>query len=251
MLRLFLPFCVAATALVAQQMTPPTYTYKVIRTYPHDHEAFTQGLIYMDGVLYEGTGLNGKSSIRKVALETGKVLQKKDNEYQYFGEGLTNWGSELIQLTWQSGVAFVWDRATFQLKKTFKYGGEGWGLTHDGKQLILSDGTPVLRYLEPATFAEKGRLVVLEGRRPVQNINELEWVKGEIWGNIWQQDRIARIDPKTGQVIGWIDLRGLLKPNETEGTDVLNGIAYDAKGDRLFVTGKLWPKLFEVKIVPR
>lgn len=226
----------------------PVYSYRVVRTYPHDPNAFTQGLIYLNGFLYEGTGLNGRSTLRKVKLETGQVLQEKRIEEQYFGEGITDWGGELVQLTWQTGVGFVWDRGTFTLKKKFSYAGEGWGLTHDATRLILSDGSPVLRFLDPVTLAEKGRLVVLDGRRPVANLNELEMVKGEIWANIWQTERIARISPQTGQVLGWIDMRGLLRPEEMRDIDVLNGIAYDAKGDRLFVTGKLWPKLFEVKI---
>lgn len=226
----------------------PVYSYRVVRAYPHDPNAFTQGLIYLNGFLYEGTGLNGRSTLRKVKLETGQVLQEKRIEEQYFGEGITDWGGELVQLTWQTGVGFVWDRGTFTLKKKFSYAGEGWGLTHDATRLILSDGSPVLRFLDPVTLAEKGRLVVLDGRRPVANINELEMVKGEIWANIWQTERIARISPQTGQVLGWIDMRGLLRPEEMRDIDVMNGIAYDAKGDRLFVTGKLWPKLFEVKI---
>ncbi len=226
----------------------PVYSYRVVRAYPHDPNAFTQGLIYLNGFLYEGTGLNGRSTLRKVKLETGQVLQEKRIEEQYFGEGVTDWGNELIQLTWQTGVGFVWDRGTFTLKKKFSYAGEGWGLTHDATRLILSDGSPVLRFLDPVTLAEKGRLVVLDGRRPVANLNELEMVKGEIWANIWQTERIARISPQTGQVLGWIDMRGLLRPEEMRDIDVMNGIAYDAKGDRLFVTGKLWPKLFEVKI---
>jgi glutamine cyclotransferase len=247
-LRAFLTaLCFAAFATAEV----PVYTYKVVKTYPHDPSAFTQGLIYLDGFLYEGTGMPGKSNLRKVNLETGKVLQEKRIEEPYFGEGVTNWGSQLIQLTWQHGVGFVWDRATFQLKKQFKYPGEGWGLTHDDKQLILSDGSPVLRLLNPDTLAEKGRLVVLDGRRPISNLNELEWVKGEIWANIWQTDKIVRISPQTGQVLGWIDLTGILPAADRGNVDVLNGIAYDEKKDRLFVTGKWWPKLFEVKIVPR
>ena len=229
----------------------PVYTYRVMKTYPHDPSAFTQGLIYLDGFLYEGTGMHGHSNLRKVNLETGKVLQEKRIEQQYFGEGITNWGSQLIQVTWQHGVGFVWDRATFQLKKQFKYTGEGWGLTHDDKQLILSDGSPVLRLLDPETLTEKGRLVVLDGRRPISNLNELEWVKGEIWANIWQTEKIVRISPKNGQVLGWIDMTGILPASDRANVDVLNGIAYDEKKDRLFVTGKWWPKLFEIKVVPR
>lgn len=172
-------------------------------------------------------------------------------EERYFGEGITDWGSELVQLTWQTGVGFVWDRATMKVKRQFQYAGEGWGLTHDTQRLIMSDGSPVLRFLDPKTQAETGRLVVLDGRKPVANLNELEWVKGEIWANIWQTERIARISPQTGAVLGWIDLSGLLTDSESHNVDVLNGIAYDAKQDRLFITGKLWPKIFELKILPR
>jgi glutamine cyclotransferase len=228
----------------------PLYGYTLVKTYPHDRDAFTQGLQYLDGVLYEGTGLRGRSSIRRVDLETGKVLQRHDIPAQYFGEGITVWKAELFQLTWQSGVAFVYDRETFAPRRTFRYTGEGWGLTHDGTGLIMSDGTDALRFLDPATFAERRRVTVTAAGQPVRDLNELEFVKGEILANVWQTDTIARIEPKTGRVTGWIDLTGLLTPRERATTDVLNGIAYDAAGDRLFVTGKLWPKLFEIRIVP-
>ena len=241
-------FLLLAAPLFAQTAT---YTYQVVHAYPHDRKAFTQGLIYLDGVLYEGTGMKGESTIRKVKIETGQVLQQHKIDSQYFGEGITDWAGTLLQLTWQSEVGFVYDRATFQQKKTFGYRGEGWGLTHDTKRLILSDGTPVLRFLDPVTLKETGRLVALDGAKPVGNLNELEYVNGEIFANVWQTDRVVRIDPNTGRVTGWIDFSGLLAPSERAGTDVLNGIAYDAKGDRLFVTGKWWPKLFEVKIVKR
>jgi glutamine cyclotransferase len=226
----------------------PAFGYTVVRTYPHDRDAFTQGLQFVDGVLYEGTGLNGRSSIRKVNLETGAVLQKRDVPEAYFGEGITVWRNELMQLTWQSGVAFVYDRNTFSPLRTLRYRGEGWGLTHDGTSLIMSDGSEVLRVLDPATFDVRRRLRVTALGSPVRELNELEYVKGEILANIWQTDRLARIDPKTGNVTGWIDLSGLLTPRERASTDVLNGIAYDAVRDRLFVTGKLWPKLFEVRL---
>lgn len=239
----------AFIVLTAQYASTPVYTYKVVKAYPHDPQAFTQGLIFLDGFLYEGTGLNGRSGLRKVNLETGKVVQQKPIEEQYFGEGITDWGNDLVQITWQSGVGWVYDRATFQRKKQFKYGGEGWGITHDSKRLIMSDGSPVLRFLDPVTQAETGRIVVLDGRRPIANLNELEYVKGEIWANIWQTYRIARISPQTGQVLGWIDFSGIIQ--ESGDMDVMNGIAYDAKRDRLFVTGKLWPKIFQVKVVPR
>lgn len=252
MFRRSIPLLLLLAANVcAQRAATPVYTYKVVKTYPHDSSAFTQGLIFLDGFLYEGTGLNGRSGLRKVKLETGRVLQQVPIEERYFGEGITDWGSELVQLTWQTGVGFVWDRATMKVKRQFQYAGEGWGLTHDTQRLIMSDGSPVLRFLDPKTQAETGRLVVLDGRKPVANLNELEWVKGEIWANIWQTERIARISPQTGAVLGWIDLSGLLTDSESHNVDVLNGIAYDAKQDRLFITGKLWPKIFELKILPR
>jgi glutaminyl-peptide cyclotransferase len=226
----------------------PIYGYTVVRTYPHDANAFTQGLQYLEGALYEGTGLNGRSSIRKVKFETGEVLQQRATRPEHFGEGITIWRSDLIQLTWQSGLAFVYDRATFQPRRTFSYVGEGWGLTHDGTHLIMSDGTDALRFLDPATFKEGRRLKVTAMGVPVPRLNELEYVKGEVFANIWQTEYLARIDPKTGRIVGWIDLRGLLTARERAAADVLNGIAYDEAGDRLFVTGKLWPKLFEIKL---
>jgi glutaminyl-peptide cyclotransferase len=227
------------------------YGYTIVKSYPHDRGAFTQGLEFFDGVLYEGTGQHGSSSLRKVRLETGEVLQQRDLPRQYFGEGITIWGTELFQITWQSGVAFVWDRETFAPKRTFRYIGEGWGLAHDRAGLIMSDGTDVLRFLDPETFAERRRMRVTAGGQPVRNLNELEVVKGEIFANVWQTDLVARIDLASGRVTGWIDLRGLLRPDERAGADVLNGIAYDAPGDRLFVTGKLWPRLFEIRLVAR
>ena len=236
-----------------QPLKVPVWGYQVVKVYPHDRQAFTQGLQYVDGFLYEGTGQHGQSSIRKVKLETGEVLQHAPLERQYFGEGITVWGDTLIQLTWQSELGFVYDKKTFKQLKTFTYPGEGWGLTHDGARLIMSDGDSrgALRFLDPKTLKETGRLVVRDGGKPVDDLNELEYVRGEILANVWQTWRIARISPKTGDVTGWIDLSGLLDPRDAAGTDVLNGIAYDGAGDRLFVTGKYWPKLFEIKIVAR
>jgi glutaminyl-peptide cyclotransferase len=228
----------------------PVYGYQIQKVYPHDPNAFTQGLQYADGFLYEGTGLNGRSSIRRVKLETGEVVQKRDVPATYFGEGITVWNSDLIELTWQSGIAFVYDKTTFQQRRSFKYVGEGWGLTHDAASLIMSDGSDRLRYLDPATFEERRRIQVLADGLGVRNLNELEFVKGEILANIWQTDHIARI-AQDGKVVGWIDLTGLLPPAEVSRDSVLNGIAYDADRDRLFVTGKLWPKLFEIKLVKR
>jgi glutaminyl-peptide cyclotransferase len=227
----------------------PRYTYQIQHVFPHDPRAFTQGLQYLDGFLYEGTGQHGQSSIRKVRLETGEVLQKRDVPAEHFGEGIVVWKDELIELTWQSHLAFVYDRATFEPRREFSYRGEGWGLTSDGTDLIMSDGTSELRVLDPSTFAEKRRIQVTAAGIPLDKLNELEFVKGEVLANIWTTDRIARIAPDTGRVTGVIDLAGLLTPAERSRTDVLNGIAYDAARDRLFVTGKWWPKLFEIKLV--
>jgi len=239
----------SGAALPAAAATVPVQGFKVVRSYPHDPDAFTQGLFFLDGFLYEGTGLNGRSSIRKVELETGRVLQQVALPDEVFGEGIAQWGDRLIGLTWQNQTAFVLDLKTFKLWRKFSYPGEGWGLTHNDKELVLSDGTPELRFLDPLTFKELRRVKVTAGDQPVAQLNELEWVGGEILANIWQTDRIARIDPRTGRVTGWIDLAGLLPDNQRSNPDaVLNGIAYDAKKKRLFVTGKLWPKLFEIEL---
>ena len=229
--------------------TLPQYTYTVVKTYPHDRRAFTQGLQYVDGSLYEGTGNHGQSSIRRVKFETGEVLQQRDLSKEHFGEGIAIWKSELFQLTWQSGIGFVYDLKTFAPKRTFRYSGEGWGLTQDSDGLIMSDGTDALRFVEPATFKQRRRLEVTALGQPVRRLNELEYVKGEIFANVWTTDIVARIDPATGRVTGWIDLSHLLTPAERAQTDVLNGIAFDAAGDRLFVTGKWWPKLFEIRLI--
>jgi glutaminyl-peptide cyclotransferase len=235
----------AATAALAAD------SYQIVHTYPHDQHAYTQGLIYLDGHLYESTGLNGQSSLRMEDLDTGRILQFQDVPAEYFAEGLTDWGSTLIQLTWQSHIAFVYDRSSFHLLRTLNYPGEGWGLTQDGKSLILSDGSPMLRFLDPATLHELRRVIVVDHGKPVLQLNELEYIHGEIYANVWHTDRIARISPATGNVLGWIDLTGLLPASERSNAEaVLNGIAYDAARDRLFVTGKLWPKIFEIKVVP-
>jgi glutaminyl-peptide cyclotransferase len=226
-------------------------TYRVVHTYPHDPHAFTQGLVFVDGSLYESTGLNGQSSLRMVDLETGRVLQSQSVDSKYFAEGLTAWGSTLVQLTWESHVALVYDRFSFRALRTFSYSGEGWGLTQDGKSLVLSDGSDTLRFFDPATFREVRRVSVMDHGKSVTELNELEFVHGEIYANIWHSDRIARIAPATGKVLGWIDLKGLLSAGErTNPEAVLNGIAYDSVHDRLFVTGKLWPELFEIQVVP-
>ena len=231
----------------------PEYGYQVIHVYPHDPEAFTEGLFYLDGFLYEATGLAGKSSVRKVDVRTGKVLQQQDVPEPYFGEGIVAWKNHLIQLTYTTETGFVYDLKTFKREREFHYPGQGWSLTFDGKQIVMDDGTPELRFWDGETLKETGRVRVTADGVPVQNINELEWVKGELYANVWHTDRIARIDTKTGQVRGWIDLKGLLPASDKRdgwdaGEQVLNGIAYDAAHDRLFVTGKYWPKLFEIKI---
>jgi glutamine cyclotransferase len=228
----------------------PVSTFTIVNTYPHDRRAFTQGLVFTDGVLFEGTGLRGQSTLRQVVLQTGEVLQSHTLSGSLFGEGITVFGDRIIQLTWQSHVGFVYDKQTFAQLAEFTYPTEGWGLTHDGKRLIMSDGTSTLYLLDSETFVEVRRLHVHDDNGPVVRLNELEYVKGEIYANVWQTDRIARIDPDTGRVVGWIDLTGLLAPEDRQPqVDVLNGIAYDAVHDRLFVTGKLWPKLFEIRLV--
>ncbi len=230
----------------------PIYTFKVANAWPHDRKAFTQGLVWLDGALLESTGLYGQSSLRRVELPTGRVLQQVTVPPDCFAEGLAVLHGKLYQLTWQNQKAFVYDLATFRLEKEFAYDGEGWGLATDGQSLILSDGTDRIRFLDPETFAVKRTISVSDHGRPITQLNELEYVKGEILANVWQSDFIARIDPATGAVLGWIDLGGLLPPEDRDATtDVLNGIAYDAAADRLFVTGKLWPKIFEVKLEPK
>jgi len=251
-LLLALLLCTATSSTIATSPAAHrTDSYQIIHAYPHDPHAFTQGLIYVDGHLYESTGLNGRSSLRMEDLSTGQVLQKYDLPQEYFGEGLTDWGSTLIQLTWRGGAGFVYDRFSFSLLRTFHYEGEGWGLTHDKTQLIMSDGTSYLRFLDPKSFNETRRVRVTdEAGRPVDQLNELEYLHGEIYANIWQTDEIVRISPRTGRVLAWIDLNGIIDKHELESPGaVLNGIAYDSAADRLFVTGKLWPKLFEIKIV--
>lgn len=239
----------AHVSVVAAQGRIPVCGYQIVNTYPHDPKAYTQGLIYRDGFLFESTGLNGRSTLRKVKLETGAVIQQVSLDPQYFAEGLTDWGNRLIQLTWQSRVGFLYDLATFKLQGTFSYPGEGWGLTHDRTRLILSDGSESLRFLNPETLREVGRVVVTDGGVPVRDLNELEYVRDEVYANVWPTDRIARISTASGRVTAWVDLKGLLPGvHQLQPEAVLNGIAYDAARDRLFVTGKLWPKLFEIKV---
>lgn len=241
------------TTAVAPPSSVPTYGYQVINTYPHDPDAFTQGLVYTDGLLYESTGIKRTpTSLRQVELATGEVTQLLVVGSDVFGEGLVLWQDRLIQLTWQNRIAFVYDRDSFELLDTWEYDTEGWGITHDGRCLIMSDGTSTLYFRDPDTFAEVGRITVQDQNGPIAWLNELEYINGEVWANIWQTNRIVRIDPATGQVVGSIDLTGLLDPaTADQPVDVLNGIAYDGTNGRLFVTGKLWPTLFEIELVPQ
>ncbi len=228
----------------------PVYRAEVVHTYPHDVTAFTEGLFYLNGFLYESTGLEHHSSIRKVRLETGEIVQRRDISADYFGEGIVNWKGRIVSLTWRTQVGFIFDLASLKLQRQFSYVGEGWGLTQDGTEIIMSDGSSQLRFLDPDTLQETHRIEVTLRGQPVANVNELEWVKGEIYANVWQTNWILRIEPSSGRVIGVIDLRGILPESDIipGQTDVLNGIAYDAKNDRLFVTGKNWPKLFEIRL---
>jgi len=234
----------------------PVFGYRVVNTYPHDRDAFTQGLVYVgDDTFYEGTGLEGRSSLREVSLADGAVRRSVRLGDQFFGEGVAVVGDYIFQLTWRNGVGFIYDRASFEQVGTFTLPTEGWGLTFDGQRLILSDGSDTLYFVDPeatrtsGALAITGQIAVRDAGEPVYGLNELEMVGGELLANMWQTDRIARIDPTSGQVTGWIDLSGLLSPADSSGADVLNGIAYDAAGDRLFVTGKLWPMLFEIELV--
>ena len=243
----------AGTAFAQNENQVPFYSYRIVNTYPHDAGAFTQGLFIHDGALYESTGRYGESKLHKVELETGEQVQSLPLSDQVFGEGSTLFDGKIYVLTWRSGAGLVVDAKTFKPERTFKYQGEGWGLTHDGERLIMSDGTSELRFLDPETLEETGRLEVTHKGKPLRNLNELEFIKGEIFANIWQSDAIVRINLETGQVTGILDMRGLLSDEERMGgqTDVLNGIAYDPQEDRLFVTGKNWPKLFEIELTPR
>ena len=231
----------------------PVYGYQVVHAYPHDINAFTEGLFFLNGYLYESTGLDGHSSVRKVKLETGQVVQRATLPPDMFGEGIAPWNGHLIGLTWKAQMGYVLDLDSFDTKGQFGYPGEGWGLTHDDKELVMSDGTPDIRFLNPQTLIETHRIHVTAQGKPVDQLNELEWVEGEIYANIWQTDRIARIDPQTGNVVGWIDCKGLLPMKDfiPQHTDVLNGIAYDPATKRLWVTGKFWPKVFEIRLVRR
>lgn len=237
---------------VGQAQVPPEYTFILVHTFPHDASAYTQGLAYQDGFLYEGTGLNGHSSVRKTNLETGTVLQRIDLESEYFGEGITIVGKKIVQLTWKSQTGFVYDLTDFRLLQRFSYSGEGWGLATNNQELFMSDGTSEIRVLDPDNFREKRRLHVHAGSKAIDQLNELEFVEGQLYANVWHTNRIARISPKSGAVVGWIDLTGILSPiYSLEPEAVLNGIVYDTGRKRLFVTGKLWPSVFEIKLSPK
>jgi glutaminyl-peptide cyclotransferase len=230
----------------------PVSSYKVVAKFPHSTESYTEGFLYLDGFFYEGTGLKGHSAVMAIQPETGKVLQRLELPEQYFGEGIVEWGPNIYQWTWQSHVCFVYDRFSLRPVKQFSYSGEGWGMTHSAKEIITSDGSATLRFRDPNNFQEVRHIEVKDGVETIDRLNELEYIKGEIYANVWHSDRIARISPRDGHVIGWIDLSGLLPADQrVDEESVLNGIAYDKRHDRLFVTGKQWPEVFEIKMVPR
>ena len=264
-LRLILVLCLALFALQCQpgangdrtvnktapptNAPPPKYGYQIVSIYPHDSNAFTQGLILSNGQLLESTGQEGASSLRRVELDTGKVLKKVDVPSPYFAEGIALLNGKIYQLTWQHQVGFIYDAQTFDRVGQFSYQGEGWGLTTDGQSLILSDGTNRIRFIDPSGFRVTRTITVLDGKTPINDLNELEYVRGEIYANVWHDNRIATIDPQSGRVTSWLDLQGLMPEGELQDPEaVLNGIAYDQANDRLIVTGKLWPRLFEIKI---
>jgi glutaminyl-peptide cyclotransferase len=240
-----------APVTIAQRKSAPVQTYKVIATYPHDTSSFTQGLVYAsNGQMYESTGLEGESTLRLVDIASGKTLQRIDVPAQYFAEGLAMVGDELLQLTWKHQLGFVYDRKTFKRKRTFPYKSEGWGIAYDGtSRLVMSDGSDTLTFLDPKTFASGKKLRVLDAGKPVANLNELEWIEGEVWANVWMTDRIARISPNTGEVNAWVDLSTLFpRSQRTPPADELNGIAYDKATRRIFITGKKWPKLYQISV---
>jgi glutamine cyclotransferase len=244
--------CVACSLSPAVRASVPSYGYRVVNVYPHDRGAFTEGLVYLQGALFESTGLNGSSTLRQVDLNSGRVAHQISLASQYFGEGIAILQGKIYQLTWQAHVGFIYDLTTFAKLGEFAYTGEGWGLTTDGKVLIMSDGTDHIRFIDPTDFHVVRSIPVELGGKPLTNLNELEWVKGEIYANVWQTPILVRISPADGKLLGTVDLTGLLSLADYDRhTDVLNGIAYDPDGDRLFVTGKCWPKLFEIQLRPK
>ena len=252
--RAALVLCLAVAAAACDSFggtgEPVQYGYRVVNVYPHDPNAFTQGLVVHGGRLYEGTGLEGESSLRRVDLATGRVERIRQLDARYFGEGIAILDGRIFQLTWQNKVGFIYDLDTFERLGTFAYEGEGWGLTDNGSELIMSDGTPVVRFLDPQTLATKRTITVRDGETPVDELNELEYIDGEVWANVWQTDRIVRFDPDDGRVTGWIDFSDLYL-RRAPGADVLNGIAYDADAKKIFVTGKKWPQLYEIVVERR
>jgi glutamine cyclotransferase len=241
---------IAALFNVGCATAAPIMGYKVVAKYPHSTESYTEGFLYLNGLFYEGTGLAGHSALLSIQPGTGRPVRRRDLPPQYFGEGIVDWGSNLYEWTWKSHVCFVYDRFSLRMIKQFQYTGEGWGMTRTGKELITSDGTATLRFRDPDTFRETRNIIVRDGKKVIDQLNELEFIKGEIYANVWHSEMIARISPQDGHVIAWIDLTGLLPDNQRiDGESVLNGIAYDAQHDRLFVTGKQWPTVFEIKVV--
>jgi glutaminyl-peptide cyclotransferase len=252
--KIALRFAAAFLALIGAVacLAAPVSGYKIVAKYPHSTESYTEGFFYLDSLFYEGTGMNGHSRVMAIQPETGRPLQQIELPGQYFGEGIVDWGPNIYEWTWQSHVCFVYDRFSLRLIKQFSYTGEGWGMTRSAHEIITSDGTSTLRFRDPMTFKELRHIVVKDGTRTIEQLNELEYIKGEIYANVWHTDRIARISPRDGHVIAWIDLTGLLPDSEkVDDESVLNGIAYDAQHDRLFVTGKQWPTVFQIKIVDR
>ncbi|MEP6763400.1 MAG: glutaminyl-peptide cyclotransferase [Gemmatimonadaceae bacterium] len=246
------PADTAAIVPVVTAARTPTYTYEIVATYPHDTDAYTEGLLIHEGRMFESTGQPGKSFVREVDLKTGASIRQHNIDAKYFGEGIIIFDDKLYELTWKDGIGFIYDWKTFKPLSEFHYEGQGWALTTDGKSLIMSNGSSVIAFRDPATFKVTSAITVTDHDVPVEKLNELEWIKGEIWANVWETDQIARIDPANGHVVGWIDLAGILPAADKKGgEDVLNGIAYDAKNDRIFVTGKNWSKLFEIKLKPK
>lgn len=247
-----IPFYLTFLVFLFNRPAAPVDGYNVVAKYPHSIESYTEGFFYLDGVFYEGTGRTGQSAVMSYDPKTGNVVMRHDLPPEYFGEGIVDWGPYILEWTWKSHICFVYDRLTLQPVTQFNYDGEGWGMTRTSTELITSDGSATLRFRDPNTFQETRHILVKDGGKLIDNLNELEFIKGEIYANIWHSDRIARISPQDGHVIAWIDLTGLLPPDQKMDAEaVLNGIAYDSQHDRLFVTGKEWPTIFEIKIVHR